>query len=210
LTRGLAAPQIADALLAEGIAAGKRSSVERLVRKDCDAILEELPPLTAAKASPLALAKYVSRNEEMLRKLVEEFDQKEGITETVITYPNGKKMKIERRADRGGQRIRAADLALKCADTLARVEGIAALIDPKNLVDPDGSNNGAAARPVGLILSPPSPKGMSAEQRTRMAALFRDRGEESIAVIYETFEAESLGVETGSEAKRPKRRTDDE
>lgn len=188
--RGLTPPAITAILYEEGLLTSKRrASGERLVRKDVEQILDGLPPAKAAQASPLGLAKYIRRNEALFDRLMAEFETVEGVTLTKMTYPNGGGvMSIERRADRGGLRIRAAELALKCADTLAKVEGVAAMLAKAATEEQPGDGAGTVEQPS-LQIVPPDPSRMTPEQRKRLAAQLRSSHPE-IAGVYETYTPE--------------------
>ena len=191
--RGLTPPEITAILYAEGLLTSKhRASGERLVRKDCEQILDGLPPAKAAQASPLACAKYIRRNEALFDRLMAEFETVEGVTLTKMTYPNGGVLEIERKADRGGLRIRAAELALKCADTLAKVEGVAAMLAKAASEEPTGDAAGTVEQPS-LRVAPPDPSRMTPEQRKRLAAQLRS-SHPDIAEIYETYSAEAAAA----------------
>lgn len=193
VVRGLTPPEITSVLYDEGLLTSKnRASGERLVRKDCEEILDGLPPAKAAQASPLACAKYIRRNEALFDRLMAEFEEREGVTRTEIEYPNGGVMKIERKADRGGLRIRAAELALKCADTLAKVEGVAAMLAKAAAEDQPEGDAAAVAQPS-LRVAPPDPSRMTPEQRKRLAAQLRSSHPE-IAQVYETYSPEAAAA----------------
>lgn len=184
VVRGLSTAEITATLYEEGLLTSKsRRSAERLVRRDVEKILDGLPPAKAAQASPLACAKYVRRNEALFDRLMAEFEEREGVTRTEIEYPNGGVMKIERKADRGGLRIRAAELALRCADTLAKVEGVAAMLAKAATEEPAGDGAGAVEQPT-LRVVLPDPFRMTPEQRQRLAAQLR-ASHPTIAPIYE-------------------------
>jgi hypothetical protein len=195
--RGLPVAEIVSTLRSEGLLTTKSpTSAERLVRKDCAQIADDLPPAKAAQASPLACARYIRRNEALFDRLMDEFEQREGVTVTTMTYPNGNVMEIERRADRGGLRIRAAELALRCADTLAKVEGVAAML-ARGAEDGDDAAGKTADQPRLRIL-PPDPARLTAEQRKRLADRLR-RSHPAIAEIYDSY----VGADDAAESGEP-------
>lgn len=185
--RGLSIPEITTRLYDEGLISSKRrASAERTVRGDVAQILDGLPPAKAAAASPLGLAKYLRRNETLFERLMGEFEQVEGVTETTITYPNGTMMTIERRSDRGGLRIRAAELAQRCAETIAKAEGVAALLANRSEGEAEGDQKPATDEPS-LRLVPPDPARMTPEQRKRLAETLR-ASHPILAAVYDHYD----------------------